>query len=46
MYAAILTNVAQHIALTPEEQGVFTALLMAQHVARFGYVLQAGQPAR
>ena len=46
MYAAVLANVARYIALTPEEQGLFTALLVPQHVARFGYVLRAGQPAR
>jgi len=46
MYVAILANVAQHITLTPEEQHLFTDLLVPEHAARFGYLLQAGQPTR
>ena len=43
MYDAILANVARHITLTPEEAAVFTALLVPQHVARAGQILEAGQ---
>ena len=46
MHAAILANVARYIALTPEEEVVFTALLVPQRVPRFGYLLRAGQVAR
>jgi CRP-like cAMP-binding protein len=43
MYSAILANVARHITLTAEESAVFTALLVPQHVARAGLVVEAGQ---
>ncbi|QNE41974.1 hypothetical protein F1C16_20315 (plasmid) [Hymenobacter sp. NBH84] len=43
MYPAILANVARHITLSAEEGAVFTALLMPQHVARAGLVVEAGQ---
>lgn len=46
MYAALLANVAQYLTLTPDEQAYVTSLLVAAHVPRFGYVLQAGQPTR
>jgi CRP-like cAMP-binding protein len=43
MYPAILANVGRHITLTAEESAVFTALLVPQHVARAGLVVEAGQ---
>lgn len=46
MYAALLANVAQYISLTPAEQAYLTSLVVPAHVARFGYVVQAGQPTR
>ncbi|MDF7814205.1 Crp/Fnr family transcriptional regulator [Hymenobacter sp. YC55] len=45
MYPDILANVARHITLTPDEEAYFTALLVPQHVPRYGFVLQAGQRA-
>jgi CRP-like cAMP-binding protein len=46
MYPALLAHVAQYIALTSAEQAYFSSLLVPLRVARFGYVLQAGQPTR
>lgn len=46
MYPALLANVAQYISLTPAEQAYFTSLLVPLQVARFGYLLQAGEPTR
>ena len=46
MYTAILANVARHITLTPAEEAAFTAWLVPKHVARHGYLLPAGPPAR
>jgi CRP-like cAMP-binding protein len=43
MYSVILANVARHITLTAEEGALFTALLVPQHVARAGLVVEAGQ---
>jgi CRP-like cAMP-binding protein len=46
MYAALLANVAEYLTLTSSEQAYVTSMLVAAHVPRFGYVLQAGQPTR
>jgi len=45
LYAAILANVARDVTLTPAEEALFTALLLPQQVARYDYLLQAGQAA-
>ena len=46
MYPDILTNVARHITLTPDETALFTTLLVPQHVSRYGSLLVAGQRAQ
>ena len=46
MYAAILANIARHVALTAAEEEIFTALLVPEHVARHSHLLRAGQPTR
>ncbi len=46
MYAAVLTNVAQSIVLTPAEEEAFTTWLVPKHVARLDAILPAGRPAR
>jgi CRP-like cAMP-binding protein len=45
MYPDILANIARHIRLTPDEAAFFTALLVPQHVARYGHLLAAGERA-
>lgn len=41
MYAAILTNGARHVVLTPAEEDTFTACLVPKHVARLDAILPA-----
>ena len=42
MYDLILSNVAKHVQLTPEETNVFTSMLKLRKLRKRQYLLQAG----